>query len=154
MRAIARSKAYQLASRLSDDTQKDPRTFARMNVKGLSGEQLFDSLAVATGYRDPNPERARQPFNRGGPRSEFLTRFESNEKVTERQTSILQALTLMNGRFVNDQTSLDRSEALAAVVDYPFRTTEERVEAVFLKKKALADVFWTLLNTSEFILNH
>ena len=183
MRAITRSKAYQLSSRLTDPSQGESRTFARMNVKGLSAEQLFDSLAMATGYRDPTPQNQRRfnGFGGGGVRGEFLVKFASTEKRTERQTSILQALTLMNGRFINDQTSLDRSETLAAIADYPFPSTEQRVEALFLtalsrpptpeelqkfasyverggaasdRKKALADVFWSLLNTSEFILNH
>jgi hypothetical protein len=87
----------------------------------------------------------------------------------------------MNGRFVNDQTSLDRSEYLAGVIDAPFLHTKGKVEALFLaalsrlptgaeaekygsyvdrggtsgdKKKAVADVFWALLNSSEFVLNH
>ena len=179
IRTIARSKVYQLSSRQTHESQADPRRFARMNVKAMSGEQLFDSLGMATGYYDPTPIQER-PF-RFGPRREFLTRFASTEKATEKQTSILQALTLMNGRFVNEQTSLDRSQFLAGVVDAPFWNTGRKVEVLFLasvsrlptaaesekfssyidrggaigdQKKAIADVFWALLNSSEFILNH
>ena len=150
-----------------------------MNVKGMSGEQLFDRRGAATGYVDQTPVPQR-PFN-VGPRGEFLGRFASTEKLTEKQTSILQALTLMNGRIVNDQTSLDRSQFLAGVVDAPFLETAGKVKVLFLaslsrlptsaedekfgsyvdrggptndKKKAVADVFWALLNSSEFVLNH
>ena len=38
----------------------------------------------------------------------------------------------MNGRFVNDQTSLDRSQFLAGVIDAPFLDTAGKVEALFL----------------------
>ena len=77
---------------------------ARMSVKAMTGEQLFDSLAQATGYIDPTPL---QPTARSASasRREFMTKFASTEKVTEKQTSILQALTLMNGQFITEQTT-------------------------------------------------
>jgi Protein of unknown function (DUF1549)/Protein of unknown function (DUF1553) len=179
IRAVVRSRPYQLTSRQTHSSQADPKRFARMAVKALRAEQLFDSLALATGYHDPTRPEER-PFT-FGVRSEFLTKFASTEKLTEKQTSILQALTLMNGKFVNDQTSLDRSQYLAGVIDAPFLDTRGKVEALFLaslsrlpteaeaekyesyvdrggsggdQKKAVADVFWALLNSSEFVLNH
>src|SRR5262249_9556219 len=47
MRAIALSKAYQRTSTVTHPSQNDSRLFARMAVKGMSPEQLFDSLALA-----------------------------------------------------------------------------------------------------------
>jgi hypothetical protein len=179
LRAVTRSKAYQLTSRQTHESQADGKRFARMNVKAMRAEQLFDSIGQATGYHDPTPARE-QPFA-FGPRQEFINKFASTEKLTEKQTSILQALTLMNGRLVNDQTSLDRSTYLAGVIDAPFLDSAGKVEALFLatlsrpptpaeaekfgsyverggnsgnQKKAAADVFWALLNSSEFVLNH
>jgi hypothetical protein len=179
LRAVARSKAYSLTSKQTHGSQADPRRFAKVAVKALTGEQLFDSLGLATGYYDPTPDQDR-PFALTS-RREFLSKFASAEKVTEKQTSILQALTLMNGKFVNDQTSLDRSQFLAGVVDVPFWDAAARVDVLFLatlsrkptpaerekfssyvdrggangdSKKAVADVFWALLNSSEFVLNH
>src|SRR5262249_21152433 len=111
---------------------------------------------------------------------------------SEVQTSIPQALTLMNGGLVASATTLERSETLAAVADAPFLDTRGRIEALYLatlsreptpkelarlvkfvdaggdhadepatdreKEKrynqALADVFWALLNSGEFYLNH
>jgi hypothetical protein len=178
IRVITRSKAYQLTSRQTHPSNADPRRFARVAVKAMSGEQLFDSLATATGYFDGTPARERRFF---GLRQEFITKFGSSEKLTEKQTSILQALTLMNGRFVNDQTSLDRSQFLAGVIDAPFLDTAGKVDVLFLgalsrkptqaeaekfgsyidrggavgdKKKAVTDVYWALINSSEFGLNH
>ncbi len=51
IRAITSSKTYQRTSR-SRSAGDDGRTFARMSLRGLSAEQLFDSLCSATGYRD------------------------------------------------------------------------------------------------------
>jgi len=179
IRVITRSKAYQLTSRQTHESQADSKRFAKMNVKGMSGEQLYDSIGIATGFVDSTPVPQR-PFD-FGPRGQFLGRFSSTEKLTEKQTSILQALTLMNGRLVNDQTSLDRSQFLAGVIDAPFLNTNGKLEALFLaslsrlptsaetekfgsyvdrggptgdQKKAVSDVFWALLNSSEFVLNH
>ena len=50
IRAITASRAYQLTSARTDKSQDDPTLFARMPLRGLTGEQLFDSLATATGY--------------------------------------------------------------------------------------------------------
>jgi hypothetical protein len=173
IRAITASRTYQLASTQSHPSQEDPRLFARMPLKGLTPEQLFDSLAVATGSRQSQP----------GPASaEFLAKFASaGDRRTEQPTSILQALALMNGPFVADATSLDRGETLAALLDAPFLDERQKLDALFLAslsrpmrpaeasrlvnyvarggpggnpKKALADVFWALLNSSEFFLNH
>src|SRR5262249_21536713 len=52
MKAITSSRAYQLSSVTTHKGQSDPTLFARMPLRGLTGEQLFDSVAAATGYRD------------------------------------------------------------------------------------------------------
>jgi hypothetical protein len=175
IRAITASRTYQLTSVATDPTQNEPRTFARMAVRGVTAEQLFASLAEATGFREP-PGQGRR-----GARAEFLAKFASPDRPTEAQTSILQALSLMNGRFIADTTSLERSATLAAIADAPFLDTPGRIEALYLatltrpprpdearrlaayvdrggargdRAAALADVFWALLNSSEFMLNH
>jgi hypothetical protein len=180
VRAIANTKAYQLTSAASDPSQDDPRQFARMAVKGLTPEQLYDSLVQATGFRDPTPANQRL-YDVQSTRAVFLSKFAAQEKRTEYQTSIPQALALMNSQLITEVTSLQRSETLGAVAEAPFLDTGGKVEALFLaalsrkprpeeaarlvkyvndggaakdKKKALADVFWALLNSPEFILNH
>jgi len=182
IRAITSSQTYQRSSTVTDPSQNEPRLFSRMAVKGLTPEQLFDSLALATGYGEegvPNPRVDTLGLN--SPRAAFLAKFSSQEKRTEVQTSILQALALMNGQFVGDATNLERSRTLAAVADSPFFEAPGRIEALFLAtlsrkptteeqaplvkyvseggskndpKAALADVFWVLLNSAEFMLNH
>jgi hypothetical protein len=179
IRAVTATRAYQ-RSAAGPDRDKTGRLFERMPVRGLTPEQLFDSLAQATGHVDaaPAPERAFLFFRDASPRAEFLREFASPEAATERRPTILQALKLMNGRFIADATSLARSETLAAVADAPFLSTAERVEVLFLAtlsrrpradeavrftryveerapaREALADVFWALLNSGEFLLNH
>jgi hypothetical protein len=171
-RAVCRTKAYQRTSARPAPTPDDARLFARMAVKGLTGEQLFDSLALATGYRD-SPGRA-------SARGAFLTQFARTGRPAEPETSITQALTLMNGKLVNRLTTLDGSPTLLAVCETPGMTTADRIEALYVaalsrkptaaerermtafvatagtgqQSERLADVFWVLLNAAEFRLNH
>jgi hypothetical protein len=187
LRALTATRAYQLSSARSHKSQDDPRQFARAALRGLTPEQLYDSVAQATGYQGG-------PAGRGGnARTEFATKFgNASDKPTEVQTSILQALTLMNGQLVAGATTLRSSETLAAVADAPFLDTPGRIEVLYLStlsrkptqrelarlvkyvdgggaaagsaarpaekeeryNQALADVFWVLLNSGEFFLNH
>ena len=128
--AIANTRAYNLTSRGRGDTP----LFARHPLRGLTGEQLFDSLAVATGQANAIAD---DPFGQftgnGNARAEFLVKFGPQPgKTTEYETSIIHALTLMNGRFVADATSPSRSELLTAVIEAPFLNDKSRVEAIYL----------------------
>ena len=182
IRGITASRTYQRSSRKTHPSQSEPQQFARMAVQGLTGEQLFDSIAVAVGHLESFQQQ--QPFqlNQTGPRAEFLELFApDNNSATERQTSILQALALMNGQFTSTATSLDQSSTLTAICEFPLMKTPDRIEALYLsaltrrprpeelarlvkyvesggpsknQKQALTDVFWALLNSSEFLFNH
>jgi hypothetical protein len=186
IKAIALSRPYQLSSKHSHASQADVRLFGRMRVRGLSPEQMFDSLVLATGGKDDQAELTtpylgfRAPGN-NTPRAEFLRRFPNQDKRTEQQTSILQALYLMNGKLVADATSLEHNKNLAIIAEAKTVRTSRRVEQLFLitlsrkptaaesarlvryvdrggphrgPARALCDVFWALLNSSEFCSNH
>jgi hypothetical protein len=183
VRALVATEAYQRSSVASHAGQDDPRLFARMSIRGLSAEQLFDSLAEATEYQDTSPatmNRFDNPENMS-PRQKFLSRFAHHDKPTEAPTSILQALYLMNSAFVAERTSLEQNKTLATIADAAKTNTPRRVDTLFLvvlsrkpsaaestrftayverggpsgdPRKALADVFWALLNSAEFRLNH
>jgi hypothetical protein len=201
IRVLTATEAYQRSSAgplraIADDakTSTDPALFSRMPLRGVTAEQLFDSLAMATGHRDAGGGgddllSAIVGGNKSA-RAKFLTQFANqSQRATQAQTSILQALAMMNGKVIADATSLEQSETLAAVVDAPFLNTAGRVETLYMAtlsrrpsakelarttqfvddavrgadsdadrgtvyNSALADVFWALLNSSEFSLNH
>jgi hypothetical protein len=183
IRAITSSRAYQLSSSVSDDSQQTARSFAVMPVRGLSPDQLFDSLAVAVGYRDPNVANGQDAFINGSPRSTFLEMFANQrDKPIDYDTSILQAMAIMNGQFVADATSIKTGALLlGAIAQFPEFDTRQRIETMYLAtvqrqptdeevqrlekyladggprhnaEHAMGDVFWALLNSSEFVFNH
>lgn len=181
IRAITRSRSYQLASRRTHSSQENPRLFARMLVKGLTSDQLFDSLIWATGNVEPQEDR-RGFVQIDGQREKFRELF--GQQVSgpgEVQTSILQALLMLNGAYVDQAAAPDRGRTLSAIIEAPFFNNEQRLETLFLAalarpprssealkllnyveeksaghdwKQALGDVYWALLNSSEFLLNH
>jgi hypothetical protein len=179
VRAIVGTKAYQRTSRQTHPSQADPRLFARMPTRGLSAEQLFDSLVEATGYVPPAENTGRYGIGPAtSPRALFLAKFQTHpDQPIDTATSIQQALNLMNGSLATAAMGPDGSRILKAVADgrgtpadqigelflavlsrQPTEAEQRRlvgyVEAAKDKKAALADVFWALLNSTEFAVNH
>jgi hypothetical protein len=181
IRAIVASRAYGLSSTGELPGAEDPRSFARMPVRGMTALQLYDSLVQAAGLRR-EPEQPYFVRTPGSLRREFLEKFKStDEKATERQASILQTLTLMNGPLTTTAASLETGATLPAVAASDFLSTAEKIEALYLSalsrrpradeldhllryiqgggpahdpREALADLFWALLNSTEFGLIH
>jgi hypothetical protein len=169
IRAITLSRAYQRSSKQTHPRQAEPRLFARAATRALMAEQLYDSLVLATGYRPGSGPR----------RAEFLAPFDDpDSQPTDYQASVQQALMMMNGKFTEAATRSSRSSTVAAVIDGkrsgPLAKRIEDLYLVTLSRKPrpqetkrlleyaaanesqqpLRDIFWALLNSTEFILNH
>jgi hypothetical protein len=184
IRVIVQTEAYQRSSEGKGNNKEEIFLFARMPVRALTPEQLFDSIAEATNYNTQNDmQPALRQFGDDVPRTprqEFLSKFTTQDKRTELQTSILQALFMMNGKFVAQQTSVEKNTSLAQIIiqDTPH---ERRLESLYLwvlsrlprpdetrhlvafieerarrgqQAEAIADIYWALLNSAEFMLNH
>ncbi len=179
LRGILRSQAYSLTGRCSDDSQDNPFDFARMAVKPLTGEQLLDSVVRAAGYGSAGPLNGSRPFTTV--RAEFLVKFASTAQSIEVTTSIPQALTRMNGALTTLVTDISSSPLLVVLRDAPHFDHRQRIEEMFLASlsrrpttdesqrltdyvaaggtqhdlgSALGDIFWVLLNSYEFSVNH
>ncbi|MFG0334232.1 MAG: DUF1549 and DUF1553 domain-containing protein [Maioricimonas sp. JB049] len=156
--------------------------FSHMYVKTLQAEQLYDSLLVATnahqsgqsGYEQS--ERQRQRWLR-----DFLRIFGGNEEdePTLFSGSIPQALLMMNGELVNKAISTEKGSYLHTVLaDSRLRNDSARIQRLYQaalgrtpsrfelskiqqlirsnpdKVAAYQDLYWALLNSNEFIVNH
>jgi len=182
IRAITASRPYGLTSAVGRSELAPPQLFAAMPLRSLSPDQLFDALAQASGVNLGGRTSMGVNLMGGDLRTQFQELFANrDEKATEGQVSILQALSMMNGRLIDAATRVETGETLGAVVDAPFLETAGKVETLYLaaltrrprpdesaamiayvekakgdeeRAKALGDVFWTLLNSPEFRFNH
>jgi hypothetical protein len=177
-RAICQSDAYQRTSRQTHASQADPSRFARMTVRPMSGEQFYASLSLAVGADGDAEagESSKDGRRQDRERNLVLELFASDGGAGDPETSVLQALTLMNGRLVNDAASPTRGGRLRAVLKKFPSAIPAQVEALYLatlsrpptaderrqaaaylaghdgadRAARLGDVFWVLLNSAEF----
>ncbi len=179
VRAVCLTDAYQRTSRQSNSDQGRPQRFARMAIKSLSGEQLLDSLILAIGHDEPAAS-ARENGEENPLRLRVLAIFAGPGISGDPETSVAQALALMNGSVVQRAVSPESSGRLKAVLtafpDDPSRQIEELYLATMSRlpaaeehrmldeffgnaagperTKRLGDVLWMLLNSAEFRWNH
>ena len=181
MRWIVLSKPYSLSSRMkarsttdAPDSGEQPH-FSRFYVRQMQPEQLYDSLLVAT-EADHSEAAGRQDRWL----SQFVTAFGTDEgdSSTTFNGTIPQILMLFNGDLIQAATSLDQDGFLDQVVAAN-QTNRDKINALYVAalarwpssselryannvllarkgqvKEALQDVWWALLNSNEFILNH
>ncbi len=171
-RAIVSSRTYQRTSRPGESPDREAELFARMPIKVLSAEQLYDSLVEVLGP----PVRTPGIDVRLGARHEFALFFadDGDPDPTRYARGIPHVLRLMN----SPQFAARSLDALVTRIASG-RPAEEVVEELFLKilarrpsdaeqdlvrehrdglqgtpEKAYRDVAWALLTSSEFSLNH
>jgi hypothetical protein len=154
--------------------------FSRFYLRQMEAEQLYESLLVATAadntlsYKERNSMRDRWL-------AQFSTAFgtDDNAEATTFNGSIPQALTLMNGEMVRRATGDQPGSLLYRVASDPELDNSEKIRYLYLAAfsrvptrqellisnellvarqgnvgEALQDIWWTLLNTNEFILIH
>lgn len=177
-RAFVRTRAYQVST-VSHGLAppEELRLFEKMPVRALTGEQLYDSLVVAAGL--PIVRNDLLNSNQQNRRDQFAAQMHI-ERAVDAERSIVQSLELMNGSLTRELTSLEQSAILAAASDSPFLNQHEKVEMLFFsalnrrptaaeaarlfkglpdtdktaEQQGLANIFWALLNSSEFNTNH
>jgi len=182
-RWIMLSRAYQLTSIKAKANEQEEALFAGMQLKPLSPEQLFDSLITATsahkGGANDEDQRRRDAWLK-----QFLFAFANDEaeESTSFQGTIPQALMMMNGELMQQALSskpgsflgqlvadaqrqsrtpdsyMVDSLYLAALSRHPsakeLGQARQYIEAYPDSLQVLQDLFWALLNSNEFILNH
>jgi hypothetical protein len=157
IRAICASRTYQLSSVQTDPRQSNRRLFARAPVKGLAPAELAASLSQAIGESDdPAPMMAGQVFP-GRETSQLRTLVmdlfkNDSADLVDSETTILQALALMNSSVIDESTAPTRGSTLAALLDAPFLDTRGRIEMLYLctlSRRPTAEESQTLIKYVE-----
>lgn len=191
VRWICNSRAYGLSSvaHKGNDKLEDEVFFARMLLKPMSPEQLFDSLMTATDAKIGQDKGDRRALKEAW-LDQLVVNFgnDEGEEGTFNGT-VVQALMLMNGKEMNDAVMDQKDGTVAAalreratnprkamatlflaalnrpptakeytaILDNPKMRELPRVPANAPSASPTAyyqDIFWAILNSNEFILNH
>jgi hypothetical protein len=184
IRWMCNSNAYHLscvANRTNDKPEQEA-LFGRMVLKAMSPEQLFESLIVATRYPEAGTAEGYKKL-RDQWLSTLTTNFGDDEgNEVNFNGTVVQALLMMNGKDLDDAINNRQKGTLAdamskrtapAIINELYiaalnRPPTQREMTTILARVPLRpqyrgrdnvfaqvqDVFWALLNSNEFILNH
>ena len=177
IRSICNSEAYQRSSVSKEDAASvDPDSYSRRELRVMAPEQMFDSLTTILGSagKGAPKDKAAKKGGAVGPRENFINFFRvEDSNPLEYQNGIPQTLRMMNSPFTN------KAEAIAAEVTRSAKTPTEAIERIYLTalarrpteadmkitmrevnrpgntpRVAYGNILWSLLNSSEFVLNH
>jgi hypothetical protein len=143
-------------------------------------EELYESLLTFAGHRDRGEafeakERAKSQWMQ-----QFMGSYntEENDEYTTFNGSITQTLAMFNGELMRDATKVDRPTFLkevaasndksaakisqlftAALARRPTNSELQLAHQLWLDRQgdataALEDIWWAVLNSNEFIMNH
>jgi hypothetical protein len=180
IRWVAHSNAYQLSyvANRSNDKSEHETLFARMTLKALSPEQLLESLVTATKMEQGSTAAKKKELRDKWIRALIANFGDDEGNEVNFNGTIVQALMMMNGKDINDAISADKGtvnqillknprasidELYLAALNRPARRNEVagiqnriRLRAGFKDnvKAQYQDIFWALLNSNEFLLNH
>jgi hypothetical protein len=177
IRAIVMTDAYRRASvPVGEDSKLHIQMFAKMPVRGMTPEQLFDSLCQAIGYWDNYWDKQSNFQKLKTPRGQFLAQFPEHGKRIEPEVAVLQSLFPMNGKFIKHRCQMENSESLRTIAGQK-TSTARKVETLYMialsrlprpeemnvlvrvldknkSPQSVGDAFWDLLNSSEFTVIH
>lgn len=180
IRWICNSNAYNLSSvaNRTNDKEDAEKFFSRMLLKVQSPEQMIESLMLAT----KAPEDAKKSL-RNEWKNKLIANFGDDEgNEVSFNGTVVQALMMMNGKEINEAVSRTDSGTLyesikkrkvagdaiirdlymAALNRPPSGAELGKIRAAFPLQKArdkdawapYQDLFWAILNSNEFMLNH
>jgi Protein of unknown function (DUF1553)/Protein of unknown function (DUF1549) len=183
IKTITSSQAYNLSSVTIKENEKDDTLFSHMALKPMNPEQLFDSLLTATSAHKTGAAEGSEA-KRDAWLRQFVTTFANDEEGESNnfQGTIPQALMMMNGELMANATGGKSGSFLANVLQASQRGTGNPYNFVvsrmyfaalgrppsrhemarsheFLASspdtiQIMEDIFWSLLNSNEFVLNH
>ena len=158
-----------------------PPKFSTFYLRQMRAEELYESLMTATqlGQGDGNYEQQEQMKNRW--LQQFSSAFGTDEgdETTTFNGTISQVLMMFNGDMIQEATGGKQGSMIDRLANQPGMTDVDRIgylyeaglarkptrdergvaESLLLARRGnsiemLSDVWWTILNSNEFIFNH
>ena len=163
-----------------DPASGESPKFTHFYTRQMQAEELYQSLVVVAGTNASKGNLDQQQRQRDMWLRQFIIAFGTDEgdEATTFNGTIPQALMMFNGELVQQATSLDKGSWLKQLADAPTKN-QEKVNQLFLvglarKARAeelavsvkllqaregkvdemLQDMWWAILNSNEFIINH
>tara|TARA_B100000519_G_scaffold87328_1_gene75783 strand:- start:1078 stop:3129 length:2052 start_codon:yes stop_codon:yes gene_type:complete len=178
--AFRRSSTFSPTNDFDSPEQGSSPLFSRYYTRQLQPEEVYQSLQVLAGIqRDPNAFRTQELAQRA-----WLGRFVQNMDTDEGNESnlfdgdIRQSLAMMNGELMQKVTDLDNNTTLGKIIRSEMEN-QAKLEHLFLAAlsrkptqqestvvldlvsdpsvdavQVFQDIWWALLNSNEFILDH
>ena len=165
---------------IDDPARGHSPLFSRMYPKPLEAEQLYDSLLIATEAQNSGETNwTNAQIQRDDWLQQFIIAFgtDENDEASTFNGTIPQALLMMNGPLVQKAIGAEKGSFLYTVMTsdssddrkvqrlylatlsrHPHgreeSAAESLIEAYPDKLGGFQDLFWALLNSNEFIINH
>lgn len=165
---------------LDDPLLGETPKFSRFYMRQMRAEELYESLITATRALEGRGSYEEQEQLKSRWLGQFVVAFgnDEGEETTSFNGTIPQALMLFNGDLVKKATSSEKGSFLSDLASSELNNTQKinhLFEAAFARKPsmnevkvanqllaarkgdltaALQDIWWAVLNSNEFILNH
>jgi hypothetical protein len=167
-------------NKLDDPLLGELPKFSHFYLRGMRAEELYESLVAATRAAAQSGSYEAQERDKARWLGQFVTAFgnDEGEETTTFNGTIPQSLMMFNGDLIRKATNKEKGGLLWQVansklenrerIDYLFRAalarnaTDKEYEAagqLLLYNKgdgmaAVQDIWWAVLNSNEFIINH
>lgn len=168
-------------NKVDDPTLGESPKFSHFYLRQMRAEELYESLLVATeaANRRGSYEEQEQQKNRWLQQFTIAFGTDEGDETTTFNGTIPQVLMMFNGDLVKQATSTANGTLLDAVAKDNSLVGPEKIERLYMAalarkptreelqmatqllrlrqgdvEEALQDVWWAVLNSNEFILNH
>lgn len=176
------SSKFNPRNKSDDPSLGEKPQFSHFYLRQMRAEELYESLLVATQAQNTQVNYEEAERTKGEWLQQFSIAFGTDEgdEATTFNGTIPQVLMMFNGELMRKATSAEQGSFLAQIASHPKLSYSGKVQTLFLaalarkptasearfaeqellvarKGNALAalqDVWWVLLNSNEFILNH
>lgn len=180
-KAYGLSSKFTPRNKRDDPTLGEKPMFSRFYLRQMRAEELYESLLVATEAQNTETSHEKREATKRRWLDQFTLAFGTDDdaETTTFNGTIPQTLMMMNGELIKKATSVEKGSFLYRVATDSKMKNAAKINHLYLaalarrptsleillanellrQRKgdavaALQDVWWAVLNSNEFILNH